>query len=547
MNTHTLRLLARTAPALALFSLAACGQTPAAHMASDARLAATLDAQVSPTDGGAETAADATADGTADATLDGSPDAALKDGHQGDASAGSDATRDAAQDATHDTQPDAGPAPALAVVTPCGDAVDDVYTTPADLPAWDPAAAPELHGALVRCAADGVLSVAQVGTRLAVQGITLVPERGVRRYRVAYRTERADGVPVVGTALVVVPEPPPPTPPPLVVAAHGTAGLADQCAPSKAAAGGDYLTLPFATTGAVVVAPDYAGLGNEGIEGYGDARDTAHSLLDASRAAAALFPPGALSGQVAITGHSQGGGATLQAVALAPSYAPELDLIAGLPFAPGWVSSPDLNAKAYRFPQFVSTSLAAGVAAAVTVLGLYADQANAAGVDQAGRFFHPDVRQQLVALIESLCVFDLAVEVPKLAPTFAGLMDPAFTAGVLACLDDGLAASTCVEPYAGYVARAQANYLPLDDQAPPLLYIQGGADAQATPDRAACNVQALVGMGAAPQVCVDATATHFTVVARQVAFATQWLSAIAAGEPPPSCLTVGVLPPCVSP
>ncbi len=524
MNTRTLTHLVAALSICTSLALPACGETPPAGALDGVGAAA-------PDVPGADAVANADADTVVTA----------------DADIVTDAGVDTAADAPTDTAPDASPRPPLQPVAPCGDAVDDVYVTPADLPAWDPTSQPALHGALVRCADDGALSATQVATRLAVQGISMTATRGVHRYRVAYRTERADGVPGVGTALVVVPDPPPASPPPLVVAAHGTAGLADQCAPSKAPGGGDALTLPFALAGAVVIAPDYAGLGNEGVEGYGDARDTAHSVLDAARAAAALLPPQALSGEVAITGHSQGGGATLQAVALAPSYAPELDLVAAIPFAPGWTDSPELNAKAYRFPQFISTSLGAGVTAAVTVLALYADQANAAGLNQAGRFFHPDVRDQLVALIESQCVFGLAVEVPKLAPTFAGLLDPAFTSGVLACLDDGLAAPTCVEPYAGYVTRAQANYLPLDATAPALLFVQGGADAQATPERAACYVEALTEMGAPPQVCVDAAATHFDVVARNVPFAAQWLQALAAGDSPPSCPAVGALPPCGSP
>ena len=87
--------------------------------------------------------------------------------------------------------------------------------------------------------------------------------------------------------------------------------------------------------GYAVVVTDYEGLGTPGDHPYMNRLSQGHALLDAARAAKQL--PGTSltpNGPVALWGYSQGGGASASALELAPSYAPELDLVGAYVGAP---------------------------------------------------------------------------------------------------------------------------------------------------------------------------------------------------------------------
>ncbi|WP_127552764.1 alpha/beta hydrolase [Actinoplanes sp. OR16] len=104
--------------------------------------------------------------------------------------------------------------------------------------------------------------------------------------------------------------------------AHGTTGLADQCAPSAnygvfwpeaRAAVAELLS-----RGWTVAAPDYPGLGTPQAHPYLIGNSEGRSLIDSVKAARNL--DAALSPQYAVDGHSQGGQGAIFASQLAPSY-----------------------------------------------------------------------------------------------------------------------------------------------------------------------------------------------------------------------------------
>jgi dienelactone hydrolase len=104
---------------------------------------------------------------------------------------------------------------------------------------------------------------------------------------------------------------------PIVVWAHGTTGVADQCAPSRNALN-IYIQAMIAqllTAGYVVVAPDYEGLGepngNE-LHPFLNVKSEAYSITDAVVAARHYLGTKA-SNQWMAVGHSQGGQAALGA------------------------------------------------------------------------------------------------------------------------------------------------------------------------------------------------------------------------------------------
>ena len=105
----------------------------------------------------------------------------------------------------------------------------------------------------------------------------------------------------------------------IVVWAHGTTGVADQCAPSRQGLNGnEHLLQALLASGYVVVAPDYEGLGEpDGQEAHPflNVKSEAYSITDAV-VAARYYLAGQgqkVSRQWMTVGHSQGGQAALGA------------------------------------------------------------------------------------------------------------------------------------------------------------------------------------------------------------------------------------------
>lgn len=152
---------------------------------------------------------------------------------------------------------------------------------------------------------------------------------GATVYRVIYHSETINGADVPVSGLVVVPGGRPPAGGfPIVSWAHGTTGLADQCAPSLDGLSSISYLVPLLERRMIVVATDYQGLGAPADSPYLVGQSEGQNVLDAARAARALVGAAA-SNQVVVIGYSQGGQAALFAGQIAQSYAPEL-FVAGV-------------------------------------------------------------------------------------------------------------------------------------------------------------------------------------------------------------------------
>jgi pimeloyl-ACP methyl ester carboxylesterase len=128
---------------------------------------------------------------------------------------------------------------------------------------------------------------------------------------------------------------------PVISWAHGTTGIADQCAPSRDSATNpahdliDYaypLLQRWLKAGYAVVRTDYVGLGTPGDHPYLEGRSEAYAVLDAVAAARKLDKR--LSNRVVLAGHSQGGQAVLWAASRAPSYRADLRIRGTVALAP---------------------------------------------------------------------------------------------------------------------------------------------------------------------------------------------------------------------
>jgi pimeloyl-ACP methyl ester carboxylesterase len=208
-------------------------------------------------------------------------------------------------------------APVAEAKAPVGDAF---YAPPSPLPG-------KAHGDFIWWRPED----ASGNTRLSSSG---------RDYLVLYRSTGIDGKAVAESGMVAIPNGRPPKGGwPVISWAHGTTGLADQCAPTRMPRQTDAYTnnlraqlKAYLQAGYAVAAADYEGLGTPGVHPYLIGASEGRSVLDIVRAARKIEPR--IGKSVAIMGHSQGGHAALWATALARSYTPELKVKATVAYAP---------------------------------------------------------------------------------------------------------------------------------------------------------------------------------------------------------------------
>jgi dienelactone hydrolase len=437
---------------------------------------------------------------------------------------------------------DATPPPPARADVPaiaCVDTSSDVYVDPPGLPAMTMA----LRGSIVRCAKDGPLSATDITSKLSAQSVTgITPTSETTVYRIAYRTYRDDGVAGISTARVYLPTKPRSLPLPVVAVAHPTVGLADGCTPSLDPSSLSDVALPWAARGFAVVAPDYAGLGNDGVQGYAANHDTAHSLLDGARALRAMLAPAALDTRVLLAGYSQGGGAVLASQALAGSYGAGGDVVAAIVFAPQFFSR--INSFGYetmlRSPTqlTITTGISKPVVAAFRA---YSIAYNLLGAADAGVTFPSDSRSGMMQAITTLCQTPFGGYVQGVALHVGDLFDETYRTSMLACIDG---TPGCTGPASQVYAWLTADLVTPDPQGAPVLYIQGLADTIMPPaEEAACNLALMKSVGVTVQTCTDLPALHTNVVPRNVAMAVTWGEAKLDGQAPPTCSADG-MPAC---
>lgn len=159
---------------------------------------------------------------------------------------------------------------------------------------------------------------------------------------VLYAQEGVTGTTVGTSGVVTVPEGEAPKGGwPVVAWAHGTTGIADRCAPSRAAqdisdpaarSTTSDLLQRWIDAGYAIAATDYEGLGTPGDHPYLIGPSQGRAVLDSVRAARQLDD--SISDRVLVAGHSQGGHAALWAGSLAPRYTRELDVAGTVALAP---------------------------------------------------------------------------------------------------------------------------------------------------------------------------------------------------------------------
>ena len=152
-------------------------------------------------------------------------------------------------------------------------------------------------------------------------------------YRVMYTSLSSTNKPVVVTGVIVVPNTPAPDGGyPVLSWAHGTNGMADQCAASLGGVDAPAANQLLAQ-GWLVTATDYRGEGTPGLHPYIAGTAAARDTIDITRAAGQLKGV-KTSKDYVVWGHSQGGHTAMHNLRIGDSYAPELNLkgvVAGAP------------------------------------------------------------------------------------------------------------------------------------------------------------------------------------------------------------------------
>lgn len=149
---------------------------------------------------------------------------------------------------------------------------------------------------------------ARPGVLLRSQLYTDGVPSGYHVWRILYTTTRDEGEPAVASGIVIAAADPPPGPRPVIAWAHGTTGVATNCAPSLLSSRWTRDVIPgldrVIRRGWVIVASDYVGLGTAGPHPYLIGQGEARSVLDSVRAARHLLQL-KLSRETVVWGHSQ--------------------------------------------------------------------------------------------------------------------------------------------------------------------------------------------------------------------------------------------------
>lgn len=132
--------------------------------------------------------------------------------------------------------------------------------------------------------------------------------KGATAVRILYHSLDATGQDVATSGVVLIPAGTPPAQGwPVIAWAHGTSGVARQCAPSamKDVYYGAEGLMPMVAAGFAVVATDYHGLGTDGPHQYVNKVAQAHDVIYSIPAAHAAVR--VLGAKWVVDGHSQGG------------------------------------------------------------------------------------------------------------------------------------------------------------------------------------------------------------------------------------------------
>jgi pimeloyl-ACP methyl ester carboxylesterase len=280
---------------------------------------------------------------------------------------------------------------------------------------------------------------------------------------------------------------------PVFAWAHGTSGLAPQCAPSRIP-----LAPPDYGVQGVRVATDYIGLGPNGeIHPYLSAAAEGNAMIDSVAAVRALSDAHAGNRWVA-AGHSQGGHAALVTNEMAADRLPDAELLGTVAIAPGAQLSE-------TYGDEVQTRI-------ITTMVLFGAAADDPDIDPRD-YLSPEVYDVAAGLVEDTCLGEIISTLLPLAPSDDFYkVDPR---------DDEVGSAWLEENDPGKVVSDS-----------PLLIVQGGQDLIVLPARTEALIERLCDLGQVVDRIDLPDANHDTEPSQATAQIADWLAARLAGDTP---------------
>ena len=323
--------------------------------------------------------------------------------------------------------------------------------------------------------------------------------------RVLYHSESIEGDDIAVSGIITVPSGDVPDGGrPVLTWAHGTTGIADECAPSKdPEANGIGLAGPFLERGMVFAATDYEGLGTPGRHPYIVGESEARGTLDIVRAARQLEDRTGASDRVVVWGHSQGGHAALFANQIAEEWAPELDVVgtvAGAPPSQLSLIAAALRNSPYRF-----------------YLGMAAAGWAAAYPDADPSLVLTPLGLERLEVVDEGCSAELATAWNDLPYADLVSADPA-----------------TVEPWASLLVENDPGFVVGES---PVLIIHGEADEQIPLVSSELLLERMCGIGQVVERRTYPDQSHAGVIGPSLPDMLEWIDARLSGAPdvPTSC------------
>ncbi len=330
-----------------------------------------------------------------------------------------------------------------------------------------------------------------------------------RLWRTIYVSTDVNGKLVPVSALVAAPTAPAPAGGyPVVVVAHGTVGINQACAPSMKPflkvgqqTTFDFLVGQYVKAGYAVIMADFEGLGVAGKNTYLVGDVEAHNVLDSARAIK-TFPEFRVQPDIVISGQSQGGHAALFAAQLAPTYAPDVNLIGVVALAP----ATDLE-------EMFTGVMEGGKRGGIVSLPIMAADAYAQN--------YPEVSTQQILTSRGVGSLNNVVEKLCLIPAILGT--------TFATPHD-LLQSNALQILKPYVDRNIPGAGPF---AAPILLAQGDADEVVPPSITSAYRSRLCAAGSKVTFTKYPGVGHFDVIKASESDVMTWIRGVRAGSPPP--------------
>jgi pimeloyl-ACP methyl ester carboxylesterase len=355
------------------------------------------------------------------------------------------------------------------------------------------------------------LAPAAPGTLIAVRDAAAQARRvgAGRAWQMLYHSTSLSGHDIAVSGLVLLPKGVPPAHGwPVAAWAHGTTGLADQCAPSIATDLG-HDSSAVREVGALllqnlaVVASDYPGLGTPGVHTYLIGQADARAVIDSVTAAHSLLGTRVSASWITV-GHSEGGQTALFVAQAADQRAPRLNFLGTVALAP---------------------------ASTLNALIPFAEGTK-----------DPVEQAYLVYALEGLSAVDANVHVEPLLTPQARALLPVTTKG---CIDDIVNDFTSKHvnrlldtdsATKDRLSRALAHYDNPDQMgaAEPILITQGIADRDVPAIATQALVTRLCALGDRVEYRLYAGLDHNNLVAGSQGVITGWITARLAHDAPPT-------------